>query len=76
MNLRLAPAPETPEATQKLRTTLAPQAVALVALCLLAAIGVRWWSAWVRHGTVWTSAGTVEPDANGGASGRADPRCR
>ena len=117
---------------QKLRATLAPQAAALVALCLLAALGVRWWSdratldrydralamvtasdsvnlrlapapempeatharyrsrpgagiailtlssfppaesgrtyqAWVRHGAVWTSLGSVEPDANGGA---------
>ena len=27
----------------------------------------RTYQAWVRYGTVWTSLGTVEPDANGAA---------
>jgi RNA polymerase sigma-70 factor (ECF subfamily) len=68
VNLRLAPAPETPEATHARYRGRAGAGIAIMTFSSFppAETG-RTYQAWVRHGSVWTSLGTVEPDANGGA---------
>ena len=68
VNLRLAPAPETPEATHARYRGRPGAGIAIVTFSSFppAETG-RTYQAWVRHGSVWTSLGTVEPDANGGA---------
>jgi RNA polymerase sigma-70 factor (ECF subfamily) len=68
VNLRLAPAPETPEATHARYRGRPGAGIAIMTFSSFppAETG-RTYQAWVRHGAVWTSVGTVEPDANGGA---------
>ena len=68
VNLRLAPAPETPEATHARYRGRPAAGIAIMTFSSFppAETG-RTYQAWVRHGSVWTSLGTVEPDANGGA---------
>jgi RNA polymerase sigma-70 factor (ECF subfamily) len=68
VNLRLAPTPETPEATHARYRGRPGAGIAIVTFSSFPpADGGRTYQAWVRQGSVWTSLGTVEPDANGGA---------
>ena len=69
VNLRLAPVPGTPQATHARYRARPGVAVAVVTLSSFrpAAVG-QTYQAWARHGSTWTSLGTVEPDSTG--SGR------
>jgi len=68
VNLRLAPAPGTPAATHA-RYRGRPGAGIAIVTCssFPPPASGRTYQAWVRHGTTWTSLGTVEPDADGSA---------
>lgn len=72
VNLRLAPAPGTPLETQGTHARYRGRPGATTAVVTLsrfpAAPAGQTYQVWARHGTSWTSLGTVQPDADG--SGR------
>jgi len=68
VNLRLAPVPGTPEKTHARYRGRPGAGIAVVTLSEFpAAPAAETFQAWARHGTTWTSLGTVEPDAGGSA---------
>jgi hypothetical protein len=68
VNLRLAPLPGTPEKTHARYRGRPGAGIAVVTLSEFpAAPAAETYQAWARHGTTWTSLGTVEPDAGGSA---------
>ena len=68
VNLRLAPAPETPQETHARYRGRPGVATAVVTFSHFPpAPAGQTYQAWVRHGATWTSLGTVEPDAGGSA---------
>jgi RNA polymerase sigma-70 factor, ECF subfamily len=68
VNLRLAPLPGTPEKTHARYRGRPGAGIAVVTLSAFpAAPAAETYQAWARHGTTWTSLGTVEPDAGGSA---------
>ena len=68
VNVRLAPAAGTPEATHARYRGRPGAGIAIMTFSSFPPADTgRTYQAWVRHGAVWTSLGTVEPDANGGA---------
>ncbi len=72
VNLRLSPAPGTPEEAQGTHARYRGRPGATIAVITLsrfpAAPAGQTYQVWVRHGTSWTSLGAVQPDADG--SGR------
>jgi RNA polymerase sigma-70 factor (ECF subfamily) len=69
VDLRLAAAPTTPEGTHARYRGRAGVTIAVMTFSKFApAPAGQTYQAWVRHGTTWTSLGTVQPDAAG--SGR------
>ena len=68
VNLRLAPVAGTPEETHARYRARPGVAIAVVTFSKLPpAPAGQTYQMWVRHGATWTSLGTVEPDAGGGA---------
>jgi RNA polymerase sigma-70 factor (ECF subfamily) len=73
VNLRLAPAPGTPEETHARYRGRPGVGTAVLTVSRLPALPPgQMYQAWVRHGAVWTSLGTVQPDADGSARSIAE----
>src|SRR5262249_50075249 len=68
VNVRLAPVSGTPEETHARYRGRPGVAIAVVTFSKFPAPPPgRVYQAWARHGTVWTSLGTMVPDADGSA---------
>ncbi|HEX9420281.1 MAG TPA: sigma-70 family RNA polymerase sigma factor [Methylomirabilota bacterium] len=68
VNLRLGPVPGTAEATHARYRSRPGAGIAVVTFSQFPqAPAGQTYQTWVRHGTTWTSLGTVEPDAGGSA---------
>jgi len=68
VDLRLAPASRTPEGTHARYRGRPGATIAVITFSRFAPAPVgQTYQAWARHGTTWTSLGTVEPDAEGSA---------
>jgi len=68
VNLRLAPVAGTPEETHARYRARPGVAIAVVTFSKFAPSAAgQTYQAWARHGSTWTSLGTVEPDAQGSA---------
>jgi RNA polymerase sigma-70 factor (ECF subfamily) len=68
VNLRLGPVPGTAEATHARYRSRPGAGIAVVTFSQFPqAPAGQIYQTWVRHGTTWTSLGTVEPDAGGSA---------
>jgi RNA polymerase sigma factor (sigma-70 family) len=66
VNLRLGPAPATPETTHARYRGRPGAGIAVVTFSAFPpAPAGRTYQAWARHGDTWMSLGTVEPDAGG-----------
>ena len=66
--MRLAPASRTPEGTHARYRGRPGATIAVITFSRFAPAPVgQTYQAWARHGTTWTSLGTVEPDAEGSA---------
>jgi RNA polymerase sigma factor (sigma-70 family) len=68
VNLRLAPSPGTPEETHARYRGRPGAGIAVMTFSRFPAPpSGRTYEAWARHGTTWTSLGTVVPDVDGSA---------